>query len=174
MKRVVISLIIILFVTMGALGQQETQFVKIEKENIRLAPKGKKVGELLGGTQLQVLERQDNWIKVQFTGWIWSESLTPDATQVTGFAVRASHILVKTQEEAADLLNQLIQGADFVELAKKHSIDRSSGDRGGDLGKFGRGDLLEAFETAIFKLSVGAMSGVVKTDLGYHIIKRTG
>jgi len=99
--------------------------------------------------------------------------LTSDPTEVHGFAVRASHILVKTEEEAGNIIQQIINGTDFEELAQQHSIDRASGSKGGDLGVFGRGDLRPEFEEAVFRLKVGAISGVVKTDLGYHIIKRT-
>lgn len=99
--------------------------------------------------------------------------MTSDPTEVRGFAVRASHILVKTEEEATNIIQQIINGTDFEELAQQHSIDRASGSKGGDLGVFGRGDLRPEFEEAVFRLKVGAISGVVNTDLGYHIIKRT-
>lgn len=158
----------------GGFAQEEDLYVRVSKENLRDQPNGNKVGELMSGTKLKVLEKQDRWVKVQLTGWIWQPSTTPDPTQVVNFKVRASHILVETQEEAEQLLSQLMQGADFAELAKQHSRDRASGDKGGDLGMFGKGDLRPEFEDAVFRLKVGSMSGIVKTDLGYHIIKRTG
>jgi hypothetical protein len=158
----------------GAFAQEENLYVRVSKENLRAEPNGKKLGELMSGTKLQVIEKQENWVKVQLTGWIWQPSLTADPTTVVNFQVRASHILVETQEEAQQLLTQLMQGADFAELARQHSRDRASGENGGDLGMFGRGDLRPEFEDAVFRLKVGSMSGVVKTDLGYHIIKRTG
>ena len=154
-------------------GQGETLYVKIEKENLRAAPSGKKTAELLSGTSLKVLERQQNWVKVQVTGWIWANSLAADPTEVSGYTIRVSHILVKTRELADRYLSQLKQGAAFDELAKQHSIDQASGAKGGDLGAFGRGDLLAEFEDVAFKLKVGELSGVVQTALGYHIIKRT-
>ena len=64
-------------------------------------------------------------------------------------------------------------GEDFEALARQFSIDRASGARGGDLGEFGRGDLRPEFEEAAFKLKVGALSAVVQSNVGYHIIKRT-
>ncbi len=91
----------------------------------------------------------------------------------TGDQVRASHILVKTEKEAQDILAQLKAGAKFEDLAAKYSID-SSAAKGGDLGWFGKGVMLPEFEKAVFSLKEGQTSGIVKTKFGYHIIKLTG
>ncbi|MCJ8010494.1 peptidylprolyl isomerase [Paenibacillus sp. KQZ6P-2] len=88
--------------------------------------------------------------------------------------VRASHILVATKEEADAIEKQLKEGADFATLAKEKSIDPGSKDKGGDLGYFGRNQMYKPFEDAAFSLKEGEISGVVKTDAGYHIIKKTG
>jgi peptidyl-prolyl cis-trans isomerase D len=96
--------------------------------------------------------------------------------------VRASHILLKTEgkspEEsekirgkATDLLLQARKGADFAELAKKNSEDTVSAANGGDLGAFARGAMVPEFEQAAFTLGIGAISDLVKTQFGYHIIK---
>jgi len=85
--------------------------------------------------------------------------------------VHARHILVKTEEEANNLLLQLKEGIiDFAETAKEKSID-SSASNGGDLGFFARGQMVKEFEDAAFSLKPGEISGVVKTQFGYHIIK---
>jgi peptidyl-prolyl cis-trans isomerase C len=87
--------------------------------------------------------------------------------------VRASHILVKTEEEAADVIKQLDEGASFVELAKEKSSDGSA-QNGGDLGFFGPGRMVPEFEKAAFALEVGAHSAEpVKSQFGYHVIKVT-
>lgn len=91
----------------------------------------------------------------------------------SGEEVKASHILVKTEKEAQDILTQIKGGGNFAELAKKHSID-SAGAKGGDLGWFGKGAMLPEFEKAAFALKEGEVSGIVKTKFGYHIIKLTG
>jgi parvulin-like peptidyl-prolyl isomerase len=85
--------------------------------------------------------------------------------------IHARHILVETEEEASNLLLQLKEGlTDFAELAKEISIGPSA-PSGGDLGFFARGQMVKEFEDAAFSLEPGEISGVVKTQFGYHIIK---
>ncbi len=86
--------------------------------------------------------------------------------------VRASHILVKTESEAKNLVNQIKTGADFGEIAKAHS-DCPSARKGGDLGYFGKGMMVKEFENAAFNMKRGQVSEPVKTQFGYHIIKVT-
>ena len=87
--------------------------------------------------------------------------------------IKASHILVEKQSQALKVMGELEAGKDFKGLARKHSTC-PSGKRGGDLGNFGRGQMVKEFETAAFALNVGEVSALVKTQFGYHIIKRTG
>lgn len=102
--------------------------------------------------------------------------------------VRASHILLmykgserstatRSKEEAqsqiGEIKTQIDGGADFAKLAAQHS-DCPSGRKGGDLGAFGRGQMVGPFEDTAFGLPVGSVSGVVETPFGYHIIHRTG
>lgn len=91
----------------------------------------------------------------------------------SGEQIKASHILVKTEKEAKDILAQLKSGGNFEELAKKHSVDSSSA-KGGDLGWFGKGSMVPVFEKAATALKEGQISDVVKSDFGFHIIKLTG
>jgi peptidyl-prolyl cis-trans isomerase C len=85
--------------------------------------------------------------------------------------VRARHILVRTQEEAEAIIEQLDAGADFAELAVEKSTDPGKGD-GGDLGYFGPGQMVEPFEEAAFALEVGAYTKEpVQTQFGWHVIK---
>lgn len=86
---------------------------------------------------------------------------------------RASHILVKDKALAERLLKQLKQGARFEALARDFSTCPSKS-KGGDLGWFGPGKMVPAFEQACSRLSVGRLSPLVKTQFGYHIIKLTG
>ena len=102
--------------------------------------------------------------------------------------VRASHILLmyagsmrSTANRSKDEAHRLIQilqtqlgtGGDFASLASQNS-DCPSRSKGGDLGTFGKGQMVGPFEQAAFALPVGATSGIVETPFGYHIIKRTG
>jgi len=87
--------------------------------------------------------------------------------------VRASVILVATEEEAKDIVKQLKEGADFAELAKSKSLDTATKDQGGDTDFFARGEREEAVEEAAFKLAEGEISDPVKTSEGYQVIKVT-
>ena len=84
--------------------------------------------------------------------------------------IRAAHILVETQEKANELLVAIRDGADFSQLASENSSCPSK-EQGGDLGEFGRGQMVPEFEEAAFALKVGEVSAVVKTQFGYHLIK---
>lgn len=86
--------------------------------------------------------------------------------------VRASHILVETEQQAQSLLEQVKNGADFADLAIKNS-KCPSGRLGGDLGVFMRGQMVPEFEQAAFENPIGALVGPVQTQFGYHIIQRT-
>jgi len=88
--------------------------------------------------------------------------------------ITASHILVKTEKEAKEILSELKKGKDFAELAKEKSIDTVSARQGGSLGSFPRGAMVPEFEKAAFSLKVGEISPIVKSEFGYHIIKVTG
>lgn len=99
-------------------------------------------------------------------------------------SVQASHILVKVEKGADDatkaaarakideLRQKIVDGADFAEVAKENS-DCPSKQRGGDLGTFGRGQMVKPFEEAAFSQPIGELGPVVETDFGFHIIKVT-
>ena len=86
---------------------------------------------------------------------------------------RASHILVKDRAQAQALLLRIKQGADFASLARENSTCPSKS-QGGDLGWFGPGKMVPAFESACKGLGVGSVSDLVQTQFGFHIIKLTG
>jgi parvulin-like peptidyl-prolyl isomerase len=103
--------------------------------------------------------------------------------------IRASHILisyagvprteaVRTKEEAAvlaeDILRRIKAGEDFEDLARRYSdCPTAKQEKPGDLGFFDKGKMVKPFEDAAFGLKVGEVSGIVETQFGYHIIKRT-
>lgn len=82
----------------------------------------------------------------------------------------ACHILVKQKEEAEKIKAQLAKGGNFHQLAKKHSIC-PSGKKGGDLGEFGPGKMVKAFDNVVFKKEILTVHGPIKTQFGYHLIK---
>ncbi len=82
----------------------------------------------------------------------------------------ACHILVKTQQEAEQLKQQLAKGANFQELAKKYSLC-PSGKKGGDLGEFRSGQMVKPFDDVVFKKALLEIHGPVKTQFGFHLIK---
>jgi peptidyl-prolyl cis-trans isomerase C len=87
--------------------------------------------------------------------------------------VRAKHILVQSLNEAVTLKEKIAMGEDFSQLAKIHS-KCPSGQNGGDLGSFQRGQMVKPFEDVAFGSDVGQVSGPVQTQFGYHLIQRTG
>lgn len=86
--------------------------------------------------------------------------------------VTASHILVKTEDEAKAVLAELKQGKDFAELAKQKSTGPSA-PKGGTLGSFERGRMVPEFEQVAFAMQAGDISDPVKTRFGWHVIKVT-
>jgi len=88
--------------------------------------------------------------------------------------IRVSHILVEKQSQALEILRKIAQeGADFGKMAQQFSTCPSK-KNGGDLGWFGRGKMVPEFEKAAFALTPGQMTkDPVKTQFGYHLIKRT-
>lgn len=86
--------------------------------------------------------------------------------------IRVSHILVNNETHCKELFDKLKQGASFEELAKQFSKCPSGKRSGGDLGFFGKGQMVPQFENAAFKLNVNELC-MCKTQFGYHIIKKT-
>ncbi len=88
--------------------------------------------------------------------------------------IKCSHILVEKYSEAISLLERIQKGEKFGKLAKEFSLDSGSAKRDGNLGYFGRGKMVKEFEKSAFNLQTGQISEPVKTQYGYHIIKRLG
>jgi peptidyl-prolyl cis-trans isomerase C len=112
-----------------------------------------------------------------------------EKNKATWEEAKARHILIRfkgspvpvregqkdlTEEESLakvqELRKKIVAGASFAELAKTESDDKGSGDNGGDLGSFGRGQMVPEFDDAAFKLPVGQVSDPIKTQYGYHLL----
>ncbi len=88
---------------------------------------------------------------------------------------RASHILLKTKEEADHLLAEAKKAPQrFAELAKKHSQDTGSAEKGGDLGFFAAGDMVKSFAEAVFAMKPNEIAGPVQSEFGFHVIRLSG
>jgi peptidyl-prolyl cis-trans isomerase C len=109
----------------------------------------------------------DKYINSQIASKI---TLDKDEVQQMTDRLNASNEAKRVQLE--EMRRQLIAGADFAELAKKHSNCKTAS-KGGDLGEFTRGKMIKAFEDAAFSQKVGEIGPVVSTPYGYHIIKVT-
>jgi|TARA_B100000678_G_scaffold188176_1_gene157374 foldase protein PrsA len=79
---------------------------------------------------------------------------------------------VKKQSEAIEILDKIKNGEKFGKMARQFSTDSGSAKRDGSLGYFGRGKMVKEFENAAFALQAGQISEPIKTQYGYHIIKR--
>lgn len=89
---------------------------------------------------------------------------------MTPLLFRASHILLKTEDEATAVKTALDQGADFEETARQKSIDTTAA-RGGDLGYFQKGQFVPEFEEQVLQMKKGEIRVPVKTRFGYHVIR---
>ncbi len=85
---------------------------------------------------------------------------------------RARHILVSDEDACSKLKQQIVDGADFADLAKEHSTC-PSGKQGGDLGEFGPGQMVREFDDVVFNHEVGKTHGPVRTEFGFHLIEIT-
>ncbi len=84
----------------------------------------------------------------------------------------ARHILVESEDECNKIKSEIEGGSDFGELAKEHSMC-PSGQRGGDLGSFGPGQMVKEFDEVVFSSEVGVVQGPVRTEFGYHLLEVT-
>lgn len=91
---------------------------------------------------------------------------------MTPLLLRASHILVKTEEEAHRIRQRVLDGESFEDLARAHSTDTTAS-RGGDIGFFQKGQLVREFEVAALALKPGDLGEVVRSSFGHHVIKLT-
>jgi parvulin-like peptidyl-prolyl isomerase len=120
-----------------------------------------------GYTEAEFRQAQQNVLLAQRVQTVLFAGLNGNVRQV-----RARHIVVRTEAEANTLLQQLQAGEDFAALAAAYSIDLTSRERGGDLGWFVPGELMDArLGEVAFSLNPGASAGPIATSIGYHIIQ---
>ena len=140
------------------LDQTQEYLAEVERENVNLL-KRFAIRRLLDAVEVSEEELQA----------FYNEN--PKAFETEG-GVRARHILVPTLESALEIAASIKSGQDFAEAAKAHSMCPSK-EQGGDLGKFGKGQMVPEFEAAAFSLAIGELSEPVQTQFGYHLIEVT-
>ena len=119
----------------------------------------------------ETYEHAKREVRAQLIGMQMTERVVAEVPE-SAEQVHARHILVDTKEEAQHIRSQLQAGADFANLAKAHSQDKSTRDNGGDLGFFPRGILVASeVEEAAFSLQPGQFSEVITSPLGFHIVQ---
>ncbi len=153
--------------------QGKVVYISVAEENLRVTPKGTKIGTLTKEAPFVVVEDGEEWVRGYTVGYIWKKSLTGNLKGLQGKPMQASMIVVRTETEAKEALAKLKGGTDFAALAKEVSIDAATAPRGGDLGEFYKGDVSPEIEAAVGKLQVSGLSGIVKMKFGYTILKRT-
>jgi foldase protein PrsA len=146
---------------LAAQGQTLELFKSQGRDNLRQQLVTQKLQRAVAGP----IELSDQQLEAY-----WTDN---KATYDTEEQVKASHILVATKEEAQAILDELASGADFATLAQERSTDTGSGQGGGDLGWFSRGQMVSEFEEAAFGLEIGELSGIVETQYGFHVIRMT-
>ncbi|OMH38210.1 peptidylprolyl isomerase [Motiliproteus sp. MSK22-1] len=85
---------------------------------------------------------------------------------------KARHILVDSEAQCETLKSEIEAGADFADVARQHS-KCPSGHDGGDLGEFGRGQMVREFDEVVFSADLNKVQGPVKTQFGYHLLEVT-
>lgn len=155
--------------------KQDPELAKVVKQaNIGPRFLRSMVSEKLYGTKYKA-----NYVKnIQISENEIQQYYQQNQSAFTKEQVKASHILIKINgndqeayQKASDILKRVQAGEDFAKLAREFSEDPGSAAKGGDLGYFGKGVMVEAFEQAAFSLNKGQVSDLVKTPYGYHIIK---
>lgn len=152
----------------------------IVEQLIQQAVLGQAMGELSQRAEIRLENQRRELAANEKVEAVIAKAVTEEALQAAYDAqyadaeptteYKASHILVKTEDEAKGLVADLEAGADFAELAKERSTG-TSGPNGGDLGWFSAGMMVKPFEDATVALEPGAISAPVKTDYGWHVIK---
>ena len=96
-----------------------------------------------------------------------------EGAPIRGGKIKASHVLIEKYKKAQEIYEDLKAGENFEQLARLYSICPSK-KKGGNLGEFAKGDMVSEFWNGCTKLKIGEISQPVKSQFGYHIIKRTG
>lgn len=145
----------------------------------------KKISDQNGGDAefAKLLQEKFGWSVDEFKQRVYLSLLAQEMEDKMVEKVNAKHLLImadknakpedieKAKQKAQEALDKINKGEDFDAIVKEYSEDTSTKDSGGDLGFFARGVMVPEFEQAAFSLARGQVSGLIKTDFGWHIIK---
>ncbi|PIE07834.1 MAG: peptidylprolyl isomerase [Rhodobacterales bacterium] len=158
----------------------EKLFEALTEQLIQQTVLGQAMGEMTRRAQIQLENERRSIVAADHLLKVIGDAVTDEAIAAVYEADyanaeptqewNASHILVETEEEAAALVTELENGADFAELAKEKSTG-PSGPGGGELGWFGPGMMVTPFEEAVSGMEVGAVSAPLQTQFGWHVVK---
>ncbi|MFN8671693.1 MAG: peptidylprolyl isomerase [Candidatus Sericytochromatia bacterium] len=162
-------------VKVNTFKNNEEAFQKAMKKNNFTLPKLREIIRERNTIKLVIDKLIDENVKVTEKDLLDFYNSKKDSEFTTKEQVEAAHILVKDEALAKQIIDELNKGGDFDALAKKHSVDPGSKESGGKLGYFAKGDMVKEFADASWELQVGDItSKPVKTQFGFHIIKKTG
>ncbi|HEY0006183.1 MAG TPA: peptidylprolyl isomerase [Pyrinomonadaceae bacterium] len=157
----------------GEVQEQQRNMVKQQWGQIMLAArKGEQAGvDKERKTELMVMLQQARVLEMNYGKQVQDKLKASDAEIDAYIAQHPELDPKKARATAEDILKRVRGGEDFGELAKQFSTDKGNKDKGGDLGWFGRGEMVKPFEDAAFALQPGQISEIVETPFGFHIIK---
>lgn len=145
------------------LGEDEKLDETEEFQKILASAKRDILAQMAMGEALKGIEVTEEEVKAYYDA---------NAQQFTkGATVNAKHILTDSEEKCAAILESIVKEEKTFEDAAKESSTCPSGAKGGDLGEFGRGQMVKEFEDVAFDAEIGHVVGPVKTQFGYHLIK---
>jgi parvulin-like peptidyl-prolyl isomerase len=169
---------------LDSLVKEKLVFLAAKKEGIKNRPEVKKKLALL---EQRIMEEKKKYEEEILVDEILKEKVVLGDSDVKNYyerhkdefekptEIKVSHILTGTEDEAKRVLERVKKGEDFSKLAREFSTDKVTSQKGGDLGFFGKRQYVKEFEDAAYKLvKIGDVSEVIKTPLGYHVIKLTG